>query len=73
MTTTLWEDQDDGLEDDVQLAAVFHAISRCCDLLGEDAKVSAYFWDKYKNIYKELKRRYNSAKYRDINIKEWSF
>ena len=68
-----WGDQDDGLDDDVQLSALYLAVSRASDLAGGDQKLSAYFFSKHNFLQKELKVKYNSAKYRDITIRPYSF
>lgn len=69
----LWEEQDDGLDIDIQLAALYLALSRGCDLAGGDAKTSKYFFDKYNHMQKELRIKYNSAKYKNITIRPYSF
>lgn len=69
----LWEEQDDGLDTDVQLAALYLMLSRACDLAGGDAKTSRYFFDKYNYMQKELRIKYNSAKYKNITIRPYSF
>ena len=68
-----WGDQDDGLDDDVQLSALYLAVSRASDLAGGDQKLSTYFFSKHNYLQKELKAKYNSAKYRDITIRPYSF
>lgn len=68
-----WEDQDDELDADIQLAALYLAVSRAADLAGGDAKMSSYFYNKYNNMQKELRRKYNSAKYKNITIRPNQF
>ena len=69
----LWEEQNDGFDEDIQLAALYLAISRAADLAGGDAKVSRYFFDKFNYMQNDLRRKYNSAKYKNITIKPYSF
>lgn len=68
-----WEEQDDGLDTDTQLAALYLALSRACDLCGGDAKTSKYFYDKFNYMQKELRIKYNSSKYRNITIRPYSY
>lgn len=69
----LWEEQSDGLDEDLQLAALYLALSRAADLAGGDDKTSRYFYDKFTRMQKDLRRKYNSAKYKNITIKPYSF
>ena len=69
----LWEEQDDGLDNDLQLAALYFSLSRAADMVGGDRDVSKYFFEKYNYMVKDLRRKYNSSKYRNIVIKPYDY
>lgn len=69
----LWSEQDDGNEDDIQTAAIYLLLSRVSDLAGGDRESSKYFYEKYNFMKKDLRKKYNSAKYSNITIKPFTY
>lgn len=69
----LWSEQDDGNEDDIQTAAIYLLLSRVSDLAGGDRDSSKYFFEKYNFMKKDLRKKYNSAKYSNITIKPFTY
>jgi len=68
-----WSEQDDGLDSDVQLAALYLTLSNLADIAGGDKEIGKYFFDKYRYLSKDLKRKYNSAKHSGIQIRPYAF
>lgn len=73
LVENMWEEQDDGLDGDLQIAALYFALSRAADMVGGDREVSKYFFDKYNYMAKDLRRKYNASKFKNITIKPYDF
>lgn len=73
LVENMWEEQDDGLDGDLQMAALYFALSRAADMVGGDREVSKYFFDKYNYMTKDLRRKYNASKFKNITIKPYDF
>jgi hypothetical protein len=64
-----WEEQDDGLENDAQLAALFYAISEASLLNKETAEYHNFFANKFNVERIALKKKYNSSTIHRLTIK----
>lgn len=73
LLSDMWEEQDDGLHEDVQIAGTYLALSNMVDLVGESPKQYEYLYGKFKLLERSIKARYNSANTRNQQIVPVSF
>lgn len=68
----LWEEQDDGLEDMVQLAGTYRSLYEMGDIVGLGGEERKYCMDKYAGFERILRGRYNSTKSMHTTIRQVS-
>lgn len=73
LLSDMWEEQDDGLSEDVQIAGTYLALSNMVDIVGESPKQYEYLYGKFKLLERDIKARYNSANTRNQQIVPVSF
>ena len=73
LLSDMWEEQDDGLSEDVQIAGTYLALSNMVDIVGESPKQYEYLYGKFKLLERDIKARYNSANTRNQQLVQVSF
>jgi len=69
----LWEQQDDEYNSDIQLTAAYYAMSMLADMVPTPDGAVKMLYDRYRFRFKDLKNRYNSAKFNNVTIKPCGF
>lgn len=68
-----WEEQDDGMTDDVQLAAMYKALVKATHLVGGSPEMAQLANAKYKELEKLIRVQYNTTKHLNGAFKQVSF
>jgi len=64
-----WDYQDDGYSDDVQLTALYYALSGLADMVPESRELVKPMYDRFKYRMRDLQIKLHSSKFSDITIK----
>lgn len=68
-----WEEQDDGMSDDVQLAAMYKAITKMAHLAGGTPEIAALAAEKFKELDHLIRIEHNTTKHLHGSFKQVSF